>query len=273
MSDHATLLQIKTARLNEILDSLQSAAIAFSGGTDSALLAAAAFRRLQDKAVALTAYSSTLAMEEQSDAIKIAAGIGIRHLMLPADEMDDAGFRQNGPDRCFHCKKLRFGILAEWAAQNGIHWIIEGSNADDVGDYRPGMKAIEAMSNVRSPLLEAGLTKAEIRALSKEWGLPTWDKPSAACLASRIAYGLPISAANLSQIEQAERVVRRFAAGQVRVRHHGAIARIEVEPSQMQYLIDAETAKKISKELQSIGFPFVTLDLSGYRMGSLNETL
>ena len=273
MSDKTTLLQSKMTRLNEILDSLQSVAVAFSGGTDSALLAAAAFRRLQDKAVSITAYSSTLAMEEQSDAIKIAAGIGIRHLMLPADEMDDAGFRQNGPDRCYHCKKLRFGILADWAAQHGIHWIIEGSNADDVGDYRPGMKAIEAMPNVRSPLLEAGLTKAEIRALSKEWGLPTWDKPSAACLASRVAYGLPISAVNLAQVEQAERVIRRFAAGQVRVRHHGAIARIEVEPSQMQHLIDAETAKEISKELQSIGFFFVTLDLSGYRMGSLNETL
>jgi len=273
LSDNATLLQIKVTRLNEILDSLQSAAVAFSGGTDSAFLAAAAFRRLQDRAVALTAYSSTLAMEEQSDAIKIADGIGIRHLMLPADEMDDAGFRQNGPDRCFHCKKLRFGILAEWAAQNGIHWIIEGSNADDVGDYRPGMKAIEAIPNVRSPLLEAGLTKAEIRTLSKEWGLPTWDKPSAACLASRIAYGLPISAANLAQVEQAERLVRRFAAGQVRVRHHGVIARIEVEPAQMQNLIDAGNAKIIIKELQSIGFPFVTLDLSGYRMGSLNETL
>ena len=273
MTENLTLLQEKTARLNEILDSLQSVAIAFSGGTDSALLAAAAFRRLQDKSVALTAYSATLAMEEQEDAARIAEGIGIRHIMLPADEMAIEGFRQNGPDRCFHCKKLRFGVLADWAAQNEIHWIIEGSNADDVGDYRPGMKAIEAMPNVRSPLLEAGFTKAEIRLLSKEWGLPTWDKPSAACLASRVVYGQPISPTNLSQIEQAERIVRKYAIGQVRVRHHGMVARIEVEPSQMPNLIDPVNAETLSKELKSIGFSFVTLDLLGYRMGSLNETL
>jgi uncharacterized protein len=212
-------------------------------------------------------------MEEQEDAVRIAADIGIRHFMLPADEMEDEGFRQNGPDRCYHCKKLRFGVLSEWAAENQIHWIIEGSNVDDAGDYRPGMKAIASMPNVRSPLLEAGFTKAEIRALSKEWGLPTWNKPSAACLASRVAYGQPISAVNLGQIEQAERIVKRFAAGQVRVRHHGPVARIEVEPSQMQKLIEPATAEIIARELKSIGFPYVTLDLSGYRMGSLNETI
>lgn len=273
MTELTPTLQKKAERLSEILDSLRSVAIAFSGGTDSTLLAAAAFRRLHDKAVAVTAYSATLAMEEQQDAARIAAGIGIRHVLLPADEMTEEGFRRNGPDRCFHCKKLRFGVLAGWAGQNQIPWIVEGSNVDDIGDFRPGMKAIESMPNVRSPLLEAGFTKSEIRTLSREWGLPTWDKPSAACLASRVAYGQPISVANLSQIEQAERVVRRFAAGQVRVRHHGTVARIEVEPSQMQRLIDPATAEFVTKELKSIGFPYVTLDLSGYRMGSLNETL
>ena len=265
--------QKKLDHLYEILDSLQSVAVAFSGGTDSALLAAAAFRRLRDQSVAITAYSGTLAMEEQEEAVRIAAEIGIRHEMLPADEMEEEGFRLNGPDRCFHCKKLRFGVLTDWASQNQIKWIIEGSNADDVGDYRPGMKAIESMSNVRSPLLEAGFTKSEIRLLSKEWGLPTWNKPSAACLASRVAYGQPITPENLSQIEQAERVVRRFAKGQIRVRHHGTVARIEVEPTQMSKLIEPANAAIITKELKSIGFPFVTLDLSGYRMGSLNETL
>jgi pyridinium-3,5-biscarboxylic acid mononucleotide sulfurtransferase len=266
-------LQKKLIHLNEILDSLQSVAIAFSGGADSALLAAAAFRRLKHKAVAITAFSPTLAMEEQDDAVKIAAEIGIRHVMLPADELESEGFRQNGPDRCFHCKKLRFGVLADWAAQNDIPWIIEGSNADDVGDYRPGMKAIASMPNVRSPLLEAGLTKAEIRTLSKEWALPTWNKPSAACLASRVAYGQTISTANLSQIEQAERIVRRFVAGQVRVRHHGIVARIEIEPAEMPKLISPDNAKSITAELKALGFSFITLDLSGYRMGSLNETL
>lgn len=273
MTDQPTPLQNKTARLYEILDSLQSTVIAFSGGTDSALLAAAAFRRLQDKAVAITAYSATLAMEEQEDAARIAAGIGIRHIMLPADEMAEEGFRNNGPDRCFYCKKLRFGVLSDWADQHQIPWIIEGSNADDTGDYRPGMKAIAAMPKVRSPLLEAGFSKAEIRVLSREWGLPTWDKPSAACLASRIAYGQPVTPDNLGQIEQAERIVKRFAGGQVRVRHHGIVARIEVEPSQMSKLTDPANAEMISKELKAVGFSFVTLDLTGYRMGSLNETL
>lgn len=273
MSENTTLLQKKTARLNEILDSLQSVAVAFSGGADSSLLAAAAFRRLQDKAVAVTAYSATLAMEEQEDAVRIASGIGIRHVMLPVDEMDAEGFRLNGPDRCFHCKNLRFSKLVDWATQKHFSWIIEGSNVDDIGDYRPGMKAIESMPNVRSPLLEAGFTKSEIRELSKDWGLPTWDKPSAACLASRIVYGQPISTANLSQVEQAERIVRRFAKGQVRVRHHGTIARIEVEPSQMCNLIDPANAEIIGNELKAIGFSFSALDLSGYRMGSLNETI
>jgi len=271
--DDLTLLKNKTLRLNEILDSLQSAVIAFSGGADSAMLAAAAFSRLRDRVVAVTVISSTLAMEEQEDAVSVAAGIGIRHVMLPVDELKEEGFRLNGPDRCFHCKKLRFSLLADWVAQNNIPWILEGSNTDDVGDYRPGMKAIEGMPTVRSPLLEAGFTKTEIRVLSKEWNLQTWNKPSAACLASRIAYGQSISLANLAQVEQAERLVRRFASGQVRVRHHGTVARIEVEPSQLHNLIDPATANIIASELKSFGFSFVTVDLSGYRMGSLNETL
>ena len=266
-------MEEKLAKLYAILDSMPNVAVAFSGGTDSALLAEAAFRRLKDKAVAVTAYSSTLAMTEQEDAANIAAGIGIRHVLLPADELGEEGFRLNGPDRCYHCKKLRFGVLADWAAANNFAWIIEGSNADDVGDYRPGMKALADMPNVRSPLLEAGLTKAEIRAISKDWGLPTWNKPSAACLASRIAYGQHISTDNLGQVEAAEQIVRRFVSGQVRVRHHGLVARIEVEPSQLSALIAPETASVITSELKKTGFSFITLDLSGYRMGSLNETL
>ena len=273
MNENDVLLRQKTDRLNTILDSLGSVAVAFSGGTDSALLAAAAFRRLRDNAVAVTACSATLAMEEQQEAAAIAAAIGIRHQMLPADELTDEAFRSNGPDRCFHCKKLRFAILADWAALHGFRWIVEGSNADDTSDYRPGMKAVEAMPNVRSPLLEAGFAKAEVRALSREWGLPTWNKPSAACLASRIVYGQPVSLEKLHQVEQAERIVRRYADGQVRVRHHGPVARIEVEPSQLRKLVEPAAAARIAGDLKALGFRYVTLDLEGYRMGSLNETL
>jgi pyridinium-3,5-biscarboxylic acid mononucleotide sulfurtransferase len=273
LNPNALLLEKKLTALNEILDSLKTVVVAFSGGADSALLAAAAARRLTQEAVAITAYSSTLAEHEQEDAVQFAAAIGIRHVMLPVDELTADGFRQNGPDRCYHCKKLRFGALVDWARDHGFTWVIEGSNADDVGDYRPGMKALAEMSNVRSPLLEAGFTKAEIRTLSHEWNLPTWNKPSAACLASRIAYGQSISATNLGQVEKAESLVRQFVTGQVRVRHHGTVARIEVESSQMPRLIDPAIAEIVNRELKSLGFAFVTLDLSGYRMGSLNETL
>ena len=204
-------IETKLLKLNEILTSMQKVVVAFSGGADSALLAAAAERQLHGNAVAVTAYSASLAMSEQEDAVKIASFIGIRHVLLPADELTAEGFRLNGPDRCYHCKKLRFGILSDWAKENQFTWIAEGSNTDDVGDYRPGMKALADMPNVRSPLMEAGFTKAEIRTLSKEWDLPTWNKPSAACLASRIAYGQPIDASKLGQVEQAEQFVRQFA--------------------------------------------------------------
>lgn len=252
---------------------MQSVAVAFSGGTDSAFLSAAAFKALRDRAVAVTVVSATLGMSEQAEAARVAAEVGIRHVLLPVNEMDDDNFRRNGPDRCFHCKRIRFEILTDWASQNRFEWIAEGSNADDLGDYRPGMKAVEAIPNVRSPLLEAGFSKAEIRLLSKQWGLSTWDKPSAACLASRIAYGQPITPNDLEKIECAERFIKQYANGQVRVRQHGTIARIEVEPQQSHLLIEHSTAAAISSKLKSLGFTFVTLDLSGYRIGSLNETL
>lgn len=268
-----TIIEEKLSILNAILDSLHTAIVAFSGGADSALLAAAAYRRLGEKVVAVTAYSSTLAMQEQEDAARIAEEIGIRHILLRADELEDEEFSRNGPDRCYHCKRLRFGILAGWANENHYEWILEGSNVDDLGDYRPGMKALESIPNVRSPLLEAGFNKEEIRLLSREWGLTTWNKPSAACLASRITYGQPVSAMNLGQVEKAEQIIRRFVSGQVRVRHHGAVARIEVDFSQLGKITEAPAAEIISRELKSLGFSFVALDLSGYRMGSLNETL
>ena len=259
--------------LNERLKNLGSAAVGFSAGVDSTFLAAAAQRILGDRAVAVTACSATLPERERRDAVEMAARIGIRHLFLDADEMESPDFVANGADRCYHCKKLRFSRMAEWAKEQGISWVLDGANADDASDYRPGMKAVRELESVCSPLLEAGLTKAEIREQSRRWELPTWNKPSAACLSSRIVYGLPVTAERLGQIERAEEVVREFCQNQVRVRHHGTLARIEVSAEDIPVLAEPARSAKIVAALKEIGFTFVTLDLAGYRTGSLNETL
>ena len=263
----------KMTLLNERLTKLGSAAVGFSGGVDSAFLAAAARRVLGDKAVAVTACSATLPEWERREATEVAAAIGVRHVFLEADEMESSAFVANGPDRCYHCKKLRFSRMLDWAREQGYAWVLDGANADDAGDYRPGMKAVRELDGVLSPLLEIGLTKAEIRQQSREWGLPTWDKPSAACLSSRIVYGLPITRERLEQIERAEKMVRELCHDQVRVRHHGPLARIEVSAADIPLLAEPVNAARVAAALKEIGFAFVTLDLTGYRTGSLNETL
>ncbi|HWR40718.1 MAG TPA: ATP-dependent sacrificial sulfur transferase LarE [Patescibacteria group bacterium] len=263
----------KMTRLNDELRKLDSVVVGFSAGVDSSFLAAAAQKILGDRAVAVTACSATLPERERQDATAVADFIGVRHVFLDADEMESTEFVANGADRCYHCKKLRFSRMVEWAKEHGYQWVLDGSNADDVGDYRPGMKAVGELNAVRSPLLEVGLTKAEIRQQSKEWGLPTWDKPSAACLSSRIVYGLPITTERLGQIEQAEEIIRELCRNQVRVRHHGELARIEVSAEDIPVLADPVNSARVVAALKKIGFAFVTLDLAGYRTGSLNETL
>jgi pyridinium-3,5-biscarboxylic acid mononucleotide sulfurtransferase len=263
----------KLQQLNELLRQLGSVAIGFSAGVDSTFLAAAAQRVLGERAVAVTCHSPTLPEGEKQEAVALAKLIGIRHLFLAYDEMADAAFVRNDADRCYHCKKGRFTALADWAAANGYQWVLDGSNADDVGDYRPGMRAVEELASARSPMLEIGLTKAEIRELSRQWGLPTWNKPSAACLSSRVAYGQPVTLAKLGQIEQAEALVKKYCQGQVRVRHHGSLARIEVEPAAVATLVRPEIAAEITTELKALGFTYVTVDLAGYRTGSMNQVL
>ena len=266
-------LKEKTGHLLSMIKDMKKAAVAFSGGTDSTLLAAAAFRALGDNAAAVTAFSPTLPEAELQEAKNLAALLGIRHVILPVSELDLADFVSNGKDRCYHCKKYRFEKLCLWAGENRIPWVLEGSNTDDLRDYRPGMKAISERERVRSPLLEAGMTKEDVRTLSREWGLPSWDKPAAACLASRIAYGTPITREALRQIEKAEEIVRAYCPPniQVRVRHHGYLARIEADPRIMKDLAAPETAAAISRALSGLGFRFAALDLAGYRMGSMND--
>lgn len=263
----------KLGKLTQLLKEMGTVAVAFSGGVDSSFLAAAAQRTLGDNAVAVTAYSETLPESERQEAIAIGEKIGIRHVLLHISELASEEFVANTPERCYFCKKERFDALRQWADAEKIAWVLEGSNADDTSDYRPGMRAIDELRGVRSPLLEAGLTKDEIRTISKEWGVPTWNKPSAACLSSRVAYGLAVTAERLKQIELAEAFVKQFSQGQVRVRHHDKLARIEVSQEDFHVLAQPEKATLISKELRKLGFTYVTLDLAGYRTGSMNAVL
>ncbi|MDR3591639.1 MAG: ATP-dependent sacrificial sulfur transferase LarE [Negativicutes bacterium] len=263
----------KLARLNEDLESLGGAVVAFSGGVDSTFLAAAARRVLGDRVVLATAYSPTSSEAEKKDITALVAALGSEHVWLPAAELDDPQFLANTAQRCYYCKKGRFSALVDWAKSRGFEWVIEGTNADDLGDFRPGMKAIAELEAVKSPLLAAGFSKKEIRAMSKEWGLPTWDKPSAACLVSRLAYGLAITPERLEQVDKAEQLVKGFVKGQVRVRHHGDLARIEVCPESIGELAQPQTATALVSGLKKLGFTYVTADLAGYRTGSMNEML
>ena len=268
-------IENKKEKLLAILKELDRAAVAFSGGADSTLLAAAAFRALGEKAVAVTVVSPTLPARERADAETWGKKTGIRHVLLPLSELDDPAFAANDSERCYHCKKFRFEALLTWARERGIPWVLDGSNRDDLRDYRPGMRAIAELKGVRSPLLEAGFTKRDIRALSKEWELPSWEKPASACLASRIAYGIPLTEKALKQVELGEEILRSFCPPntQIRLRHHGFLARIEAPSELLPLLAAPERAGKIGESLAALGFSFSTLDLAGYRMGSMNELL
>jgi uncharacterized protein len=265
-------LDNKLNKLKNILGNMDSALIAYSGGVDSTFLLKVAYDVMGEKVLAVTANSEVQSENEIKEASDIIADIGARYLVIETNEMQDENYKANAIDRCYHCKKILFSDLIKVAEEQNIDFILEGSNADDLSDYRPGLKAIEELK-IRSPLKEADLTKDEIRSLSKSMGLPTWNKPAFACLASRIPYGTEITNDKLRRVDKAEFYLRSLGFYQVRVRDHGDIARIEVLSSEFEKLFSNGLIEEITANFKEIGYLYVTLDLEGYKTGSMNKVI
>ncbi len=266
-------LEAKTQFLRRTIGGLKSAVVAYSGGVDSTFLARVTYDSLGDEALAVTAVSPSLAEAERDDAARFAAQIGIRHEFIETRELENPEYRANDSSRCFHCKAELFDRLREFVAERDVQHMLYGPVVDDLGDFRPGMAASRERG-ARAPLVEAGLRKAEVRELSRRLGLPSWDKPAVACLSSRVAYGSEVTVEKLRQIEAGEALLRAEGFRELRVRHHGSIARIEVPESELARLTqDSERRQRVIEGLKSLGFTYVTLDLQGFRSGAMNEAL
>ena len=265
-------MEEKQERLFGILRDFGQVIVAYSGGTDSAYLAWAAGKVLGDKALAITADSASIPESHKKDAAELAVQFQFRHEFIPTYEFDNPDYLKNDANRCFHCKDELFNRLEAIGQERGIAHIVYGVNIDDLGDYRPGQNAAR-IHQVKAPLVEAGLSKAEIRELSRRAGLPSWDRPAAACLSSRIPYGTPVTIQNIKRVETGEEELKALGFRQFRVRFHGEIARIEIAQEEMQRALSVEMARAFTAIFRKLGFQYVTLDLEGYRQGSLNEVL
>jgi len=262
----------KEDHLRRLFREIGSVVIAYSGGVDSTYVAYIANAELKDKAVCVTGDSASLPNYQREELKRLASDFGFNHQMLLTQELEDPNYLANNSNRCYYCKDELYSRLEPIADEQGIHTIVDGSTVDDLQDYRPGRQAAK-QHRVRSPLIEVGLTKSEVRELSRNAGLPTWDKPASPCLSSRIAYGTAVTIERLNKIDQGEEILRELGFREFRVRHHDSLVRLEIAPEEMSKALRTEIVEELAKRFRELGFKYVTLDLHGYRSGSMNELL